>query len=783
MTGRAGFVHRDEQIAAGRPGIYVEVESRAKDSLPDLSWSRQDIRIGAVRTTDSGSEVGAVFVPLANTSFLLDKVSEYGSEPKGKKPSHQAKMDPLENIRPANLASLWTDQRPLPSVDETLWWECWCWKDRVHNLIAAARGLNLRVSERRLTFPEYVVIPVYASRPQIQRLLQNCDAVEELRRAEDSPHVFNTVFRREQSAWADDLVARIVPPAADAPAVCILDGGVAYDHPLLAVGLSLTDCHTIDEAWLVDDHHRDGHGTGMAGTALYGDLTYPLASTGPVELLHGLESVKFLEPPSAVRAEPSNYGAITQAAIALPEIAAPVRARVYCMAVTNEDVSGERPTSWSAALDQICAGVMPGDDLPGARRRLFVVSAGNIQDSADPDDISDPDEFPIEDPAQAWNALSIGGFTDKVDIRDNGYDGWSGAAVVGDVSPFSRNSVDWLHSITPIKPEVVFEAGNRAINASGSEIVAGLDSLSLLTTARQFDQLPLTTIWATSPATAQGASFAASIMAEHPDLWPETVRALIVHSAQWTPRMLERLKACKGRKRDCITEARQFGYGVPQLDRALSSARNDVALIAQGELTPFKRVRKLGDDGKPVLAAPSLNEAHYYDLPWPKAALEALADKKVQLKVVLSYFIEPSLGDLAPVTPSRYQSFGLRFDLKRATESNRDFIRRFNESERVKGEVRPKADSDNRWRFGSQSISAGSLHCDVWEGPGAELAARNVVAVYPIAGWWKNRTSLKQWDRKARYALIVSITTDDATVDLHTEIEIANTTPIQLRVG
>lgn len=157
--------------------------------------------------------------------------------------------------------------------------------------------------------------------------------------------------------------------------------------------------------------------------------------------------------------------------------------------------------------------------------------------------------------------------------------------------------------------------------------------------------------------------------------------------------------------------------------------------------------------------------------------------KNVQLKVVLSYFVEPSPGDLAPVTPSRYQSFGLRYDLKRPTESTPDFVRRFNQSERVKDVVRPKAETDNRWKFGTQSIAAGSLHCDVWEGPAVDLAARNVIAVYPVAGWWKNRTSLGQWDRKARYALVVSITSDDATVDLHAAIQIANQTPVQLQIG
>ncbi len=48
----------------------------------------------------------------------------------------------------------------------------------------------------------------------------------------------------------------------------------------------------------------------------------------------------------------------------------------------------------------------------------------------------------------------------------------------------------------------------------------------------------------TSAATAQAAYLAASILADYPNLWPETVRALIVHSADWTPAM--RAQACGG---------------------------------------------------------------------------------------------------------------------------------------------------------------------------------------------------------------------------------------------
>jgi hypothetical protein len=183
-------------------------------------------------------------------------------------------------------------------------------------------------------------------------------AVEQLRYASDSPTFFTTTVRREQDRWVEDLRARIVGPQEDGPSVCLLDGGVAQAHPLLSVALAETDCLTVDPTWGTADHEPGGHGTSMAGTILYSDLTYPLADQSTLELPFKLESVKFLPPPGFEPTDPTNYGSITQAAVSTVEIHAPERSRVFCMAVTNKDVSGERPTSWSAALDQAASGVL-----------------------------------------------------------------------------------------------------------------------------------------------------------------------------------------------------------------------------------------------------------------------------------------------------------------------------------------------------------------------------------------------------------------------------------------
>jgi hypothetical protein len=583
-----------------------------------------------------------------------------------------------------------------------------------------------------------------------------------------------------------NLARRVTLAAMSAPAVCVLDTGVARAHLLLAPSLAASDWHAVDQNWGPDDHYKDGHGTQVAGIALLGDLTYPVGDHRHIVLTHRLESVKLLPPKGFPPTKPANLGIVTQSAISIPEGEAPERMRVFCMAVTNKDLSGDRPTSWSAAMDQAAAGIMSGEaDQPDAPKRLLMISAGNIPDEATAAEAADPAMFPIEDPAQAWNPLTVGGFTDRDTIAHPLYRNWSPAAAVGDRSPYSRTSCDWPDT-APIKPELVFEAGNRALSPNAVDFVAGIESLSVLSTNKNFASEPLCPFWATSAATGEAARMAAQILAAHPDYWPETVRALMVHSARWTPAMRDRFKSAKGRKALHIALAREFGYGVPSLDRALASAESDLGLVAQAVIQPFKMATKLGKKGQPVAdGTPKFNEVHIYDLPWPKRRLEALGEKRVELRVTLSYFIEPSPGQYAPVTPARYRSHGLRFDLQRRTENDTQFLQRINELAEAEERREVEAEADRGWSFGANSranSAAGSLHCDVWQGSGADLAARRTLAVYPVAGWWKNRIPKKRYNNEARYALVMTLHCLDEDVDLYSEIamEIAARTIVEV---
>ena len=177
---------------------------------------------------------------------------------------------------------------------------------------------------------------------------------------------------------------------------------------------------------------------------------------------------------------------------------------------------------------------------------------------------------------------------------------------------------------------------------------------------------------------------------------------------------------------------------------------------------------------------------HLYELPWPKDALQALPPTaKVEMRITLSYFIEPGPGEIGGKDRYRYASHGLRFDLNAPLEPKKRFEMRINRKAQDEGYKSSENQSvADHWIIGSQTRDKGSLHSDIWTGTAAELAESNLVAVYPTIGWWKQREHLEKWDSKTRYALIVSISTPEQNVDIYTPVavQIGIKAPIQITI-
>jgi hypothetical protein len=761
-------------------GIYVEIVGFPDIELPLDKLDNRDFKLRSCHKV-ADREVATVFIPESRRHAFQNKVTQYLTRDGiGGKPANQGLIDSIAEIKLANLRSFWTDapERYPDNSQQQLWWELWLKKrpnDPATVDIARqlAQRLGAELGNTSLSFFDSFVILIKASAEQLESAPELIANLEELRRAKETPNVVVSMSHKDQREWAEDLRERIQLDEGTTTAIAILDTGVNYNHPILSQ--VCTEWHA--ERWKPDWPHYDNyqpanplapyndHGSRQAGLAALGELDEALLDTADIQLNHRIESGRIL-PPSGNN-PPELYGAITVGTAAKLEINNPDYARVYSLAVTAEAESiGGQPSSWSAEIDQFSSGME--DDKP----RLFIISAGNNTTISPAVDYWDQLHLAeIDDPAQAWNAITVGAYTEKTTNDNPQFDGWSPLAVPGDLSPTSRSSVYWAwRKQAPYKPDVVAEGGNCLLSPDRSE-VTDEDVVSLLTTSGRTTGQLFETNRDTSAACALVSRQAAILMSEYPEYWPETIRALLVHSAEWTPRMWERFGILHRQHSAAVakkTLLRCAGYGVPNLERARYSANHALTLIAQDTLQPYTKNPNAG-----ASTDPKLNEMQLYQLPWPIQALQQLPpEQEVRLRVTLSYFIEPNPGRRGYRQRYSYQSHGLRFNVIRPGQTLENFRAAINKiaNDEVADYQGVEGDGEG-WLLGPQLRTRGSLHSDTWTGTAADLTDMHTIAVYPVGGWWKYRASEERWQNRVRYSLIVSIDVPDEEVDIYSEIE------------
>lgn len=528
----------EEQRAFGLDegaGIYLTFQSEPNFDLKfeSLDVSRSGIELCTLKITADNRTQATVFVPEGKLDIFLRKIVAYRDEmtkPRKEdgpsRPKNQDLVEGISDIQLAALEALWNETEvPFPGTDVLTTWEVWLRRskefDQLERLRAHAGAFELTVGEQSVSFVDRKIVLVRGAARNLSRSIEILGMIAELRLPKTTAAFFTHMTAIEQHEWINDLAGRMMAPGANAPYVCLFDTGVDHGHPLLNQVADDNDMHTYKPAWGKADW-KD-HGTPMAALASFGDLTEVLASAGPVEMSHRIESVKIVHPTD--HHEDELYGAVTQESAYRVEVN-PDRRRVFCMAVTAPDGRERgRPSSWSAAIDSLAFGSTEADS------RLFVLSGGNS-------DVIRRRDYPdsnmtdaIHDPAQAWNALTIGGYTDKAQIDAAKYPGWVPLAASGDLAPASCTSMTW--GKWPIKPDIVTEAGNMGRNPAVADPDYIDDALQLLSASKNFTRgRPLTSFGDTSGATALAARLAAMAWAKYPNLRPETVRALIVHSAQ-----------------------------------------------------------------------------------------------------------------------------------------------------------------------------------------------------------------------------------------------------------
>lgn len=549
-----------------------------------------------------------------------------------------------------------------------------------------------------------------------------------------APHV-HLVALAEASDEAGET-AEVEEPAPAAAAIALHDSGITQDHPYLD-RIVLGASSVVPGAPSPLD--EDGHGTRMAGLAAYSRLAS--------EVAHGLlvpdawlVSVRLLETKQDAGGDPDRgplWAERTRESIATAEALAPQRAVIHNMSIgaENEAFEPASRTTWSVAVDVLAWNSGNG--------RALVIAAGNAEPITDRANYPHVNLGPphLQQPGQAWNALTVGGYTDLDQLtprdRERGYP--PPLAVAGTLSPHSRTAPGGNH---PLKPDIVMEAGNTAPGGGMDNPDAqGLTMLTLDSKWRERGTLLRSTCM-TSPAAAAASNALARIANAHPTLHPATWRGLLAHTTNWPQAARDQFP----NKNDLL---RAFGYGVPAPERAMASDSNRPVMVYEGVIRPSYRNAERNPE----------RLADFIELPLPHADLDELGEAPVTLAVTLSYFVEPTDN----LTRRAYAGGRLRWDVQGPTEDADGFRARINRLAREQGHQRGSGSFD--WEIGTTVRSRGTLQHDRARVAASQIAGSRLLAVYPVTGWWEDRAAT--WERKLPYSVIVSVDLGEVDIDLY----------------
>jgi len=742
----------------------VQGAELAPDQLDDV---RADTRL-----IGTDPDTGIVFLDVANPHLdhLRKKIDSYADDARAKSKSlengtsviHRASEAAIAPIDAVNLAKVEDIRGPrLRSeelvADRAYWFEIACRGGyrRASAVTEASRTQFARQASRvgverkidEFIGPEQVYFFIQLNREQLQKIQLATDCIYEI---ELAPPPLRDLKLLDDVTTGDVQNFTLQPPPALAPSVVILDTGIATRHPLLQQAI-LTATTAGPEIPSPEDTY--GHGTKMAGIALYQDLGAAI-ERGSASAPHWLQSSRLLLAPGYGTAADENHEkwpVLTLGAVRSAEVADPgPRDRVFALAVTRtmqdppDEIPG--PTLWSHAVDQIA--------YNGGNGRLIVVAAGNARDEQW---LALAEQFPqlqlsehIHQPAQAANAVTVGAFTNRTGLPDD--KDYAEAVVVaketGSISPFTSTGLpgnDW-----PNKPDIVMEGGNLAISGQLSD--SSVPTLTALTTSNKHNLgQPLGKIAMTSEAAARAARLAASIWTAEPGIRAETVRGLMVHSADWTPEMVRQFIGLPDRLLAC-------GYGVPDERMACECSRDLATVIIEDAMqnAVMEETPKKKSPVRPTTKATETivrRKVKLYRLPIPHELLDR-SDEDVELRVTLSYFAEPNRFGRRT-----FHGLDLKWDMQGPQETETQFI------ERVNLLMRPVSSDGRRkravktngfiWQMGIQARSRGTVQSDRWRGKMSSLIGDKLIAIIPVLGWWDQRKNLR--DLAMNFSLVVSV--------------------------
>ncbi len=447
---------------------------------------------------------------------------------------------------------------------------------------SGGRGIEVLDSLARDTL---VLVRVRTGLPGVEAILEHRDV-----RTVDLPPRIHLDFRLTKVPLQE--IPPILAPPGSAPRVAILDSGIAAGHPL--IGPAVGDAQSFLKGRGPDDEH--GHGTMVAGLALYGDVAQRIAAkrfapefwllSGRLTNENNLCEDKLIE---------------NQVAAAVESFVADYGCRIFNLSLGDEDkpYTGGHVGPWASLLDE----------LARLHKVLFIVSAGNFRGNDHvprdwlkeyPDYLLDPAARLI-DPAPALNALTVGSLArhekPRMSQRFPNDPAYRPIALADEPSPFSRSGFSVGRAI---KPELVEYGGNWHVDSRVSSAPVPNSDLGEISTSLGF--LPgnggnlFQVDCGTSFSAPRVTWLAGMLLKRYPQASANLLRALLVAHAHVPEATISRL-GTGDLSKDEERVLQLAGFGRPDVEAALASTERRVTLVAESDLEE--------------------NHCHFFEIPIP----------------------------------------------------------------------------------------------------------------------------------------------------------------------
>lgn len=325
-----------------------------------------------------------------------------------------------------------------------------------------------------------------------------------------------------------------------------------------------------------DDDQR-GHGTSVAGLAVYGSFVDQLEDGG-LTARFNIASAKVVDAEGKFDDDETVPSTID---IAIRRLHAEFGCRVINISLADcKRLVGERPSSWAMVIDNLAREL----DL------VITLSAGNNQIrsarfAADGLGIYPSymleNEHRLYEPASSVNALVVGSLAhgNGLDDADEEHADIQPLTQLDEPSPFSRCGPGYKNCI---KPDIAEYGGTAIWQGFNDSLNANRDSCGILTLAANYTEQLFSFRHGTSFAAPTAAFKAAVIREELPNVTANTVRALMAISADNPKSLLAKTDTADTQgKRNHLNFS---GYGITNLADALESEDSRPVLYAEDTL-------------------------------------------------------------------------------------------------------------------------------------------------------------------------------------------------------